>query len=95
MALVFDLENATCQKFVAARDRAKTREDFTRFFLLESVYRGNDLDEVMEILSVNRATCYRWVNRFDERAIDGLTPKRSPRRPPNIDESLGAKIISL
>jgi transposase len=95
LAPVFELENATYEEVVAARDRAKTRQEYTRFFLLESVYRGNDLDEVMEILSVSRATCYRWVKRFNDRGIDGLTPKRSPGRPPKIDESLGAKIISL
>lgn len=54
---------------------------------------GHTCQAIGEIVSRDPSTVYRWLVGFNDRGIDGLTPGKSPGRPPKADARVRATLV--
>jgi len=57
--------------------------------------RGYTLDQLADILSVDRDTVSRWLNQWQERGREGLTDAPRSGRPPKIDAEVEAALREI
>jgi transposase len=56
---------------------------------------GRSAKEIAELVGTTRPTVYKWVDRYRRRGVDGLEDRKSTGRPPEISDSIRARILAL
>ncbi|WP_344945512.1 helix-turn-helix domain-containing protein [Actinomadura miaoliensis] len=56
---------------------------------------GRPVSEIAAALGTTPATVYRWLARYEQSGINGLTGSRSTGRPRSVPEPVRSRIIAL
>ena len=70
-------------------DQAQSDEEprlVRRLCLIKNVYLGDTVTEAATRVGVSTPTASRWIDRWNDGAVDGLRPEFSDGRPPKLDE---------
>jgi transposase len=59
-----------------------------RLSLISLVAAGMEVEEATVHFGVCAATGYNWIHRWNSRGIEGLRTRKSPGRPPRLDEGM-------
>jgi len=75
-------ENCTLKELEIAARAAKIQRTYVRLMAIKALITGFTHGQVAKLFGVNEDSVSRWVRRFNERGIDGITEgPRSGRRP--------------
>ena len=81
-----------------AIDQAQSDEEtrlVRRLCLVKNVYLGDSLTEAASRVGVATPTASRWIDRWNENAVDGLRPEWGGGRPPKLDEHQREQLQSV
>lgn len=77
-------ENCTLEELETAAKAAPIQRTYTRLMAIKALSMGFPHEQVATLFSVNEDSVSRWVRRFNQRGIDGLTEGPRSGRPPKI-----------
>ncbi len=77
-------ENCTLEELVTAAKAAPIQRTNLRLMAIKALTMGIAHEQVAALFGVNEDSVSRWVRRFNERGIDGLTEGPRSGRPPKI-----------
>lgn len=77
-------ENCTLEELETAAKAASIQRAYTRLMAIKALAMGFPHEQVAALFGVNEDSVSRWVRRFNERGIDGLTEGPRSGRPPKI-----------
>lgn len=77
-------ENCTLAELETAAGAAVSKRSHVRMMVVKALLLGITYDQVAALYVVTRRTLSRWVERFNERGIDGLIEGRHSGRPGKI-----------
>jgi len=77
-------ENCSFAELEVAARAAPRQRGHVRMMAIKALLLGGSHDYVAELYGVSRRTLSTWVNRFNNRGIDGLIEGRRSGRPPKI-----------
>ncbi|PSQ55222.1 hypothetical protein BRD22_10075 [Halobacteriales archaeon SW_8_68_21] len=83
------LEHLSEEELDEAIDQAQSDEEpylVRRLCLIKNIYLGDTLTEAATRVGVTTPTASRWVDRWNNDAVDGLRPDSGSGRPPKLDE---------
>jgi len=72
-----------------AIDQAQSDEEpylVWRLCVIRNIYLADTLTEAVTRIGVTTSTASRWVDRWNENAVDGFRPNSGGGRPPKLDE---------
>jgi transposase len=87
-----NFENCTFGEMQAAEKNAASKRAARRIMALRLLFQGRDYDDVLAIMDCSSRTLARWIARFNDYGIDGLThdverPGRPTKIPPDKHEA--------
>jgi len=88
-------ENCTLEELETAAKAAPIQRTYTRLMAIKALAMGFPHDQVAGLFAVNEDSVSRWVRRFNERGIDGLTEGPRSGRPPKIKTDLAQEYREL
>ncbi|MGH7745455.1 MAG: helix-turn-helix domain-containing protein [Candidatus Dormibacteria bacterium] len=53
---------------------------------------GHSVPEIARMAGTTRPTVYKWIPRYEQHGIDGLSDRVSTGRPPEVSGEVRAKI---
>ena len=56
---------------------------------------GHSVPEIARMAGTTRPTVYKWIARYEQHGIDGLSDRVSTGRPPEVSGEVRAKILAL
>jgi transposase len=56
---------------------------------------GHSAPEIARMAHTTKPTVYKWITRYEQEGIDGLTDRVSTGRPPEISAEVRARILAL
>ena len=77
-------ENCTLAELDTAAQAAPSKRSHVRMIAIKALLLGISHDQVAAIYSISRRTLSRWINRFNDRGIDGLIERSRSGRPSKI-----------
>jgi len=77
-------ENCTLEELETATKAAPIQQTNLRLIAIKALTTGLPHKQVAALFGVNEDSVSRWVRRFNERGIDGLTEGPRSGRPPKI-----------
>lgn len=77
-------ENCSFAELEVAARAAPRQRGHVRMMAIKALLLGGSHDYVAELYGISRRTLSTWVNRFNNRGIDGLIEGRRSGRPPKI-----------
>jgi transposase len=77
-------ENCTSEELETAAKAAPIQRTNLRLMAIKALAMGIPHEQVAALFSVNEDSVSRWVKRFNERGIDGITEGPRSGRPPKI-----------
>lgn len=77
-------ENCSLEELETAAKAAPIQRTYTRLMAIKALAMGFSHEQVAALFGVNEDSVSRWVRRFNERGIDGLTEGPRSGRPPRI-----------
>jgi len=90
-----NLENCSLDELVTAMGAAATGCSRDRMRAIRALAHGHDFIMVADIFEVCERTLERWVERFNQRGIDGLIDAPRSGAPPKIKPDETAEILEL
>jgi transposase len=82
-------ENCTLEELETAARAAPIQRTNLRLLAIKALAMGIPREQVAALFGVNEDSVSRWVRRFNERGIDGLTEGPRSGRPPQINAEQG------
>ena len=79
-----NLENCSLVELVTAAKASPVQRSYIRLMAIKALAMGLTHEQVATLFEVNEDSVSRWVRRFNERGIDGLTEGYRSGRPPKI-----------
>lgn len=81
------LEGVAAAELRAALADASDHKAVRRLMVALAYEDGEPVDRLSDRYGIPRSTLYYWLDRFEERGVDGaLTDEPRPGRPPKLDE---------
>ncbi len=77
-------ENCTQEELVTAAKAAPIQRTNLRLMAIKALTMGISHEQVAVLFGVNEDSVSRWIKRFNERGIDGITQGPRSGRPPKI-----------
>jgi transposase len=56
---------------------------------------GHSAPEIARMAGTTKPTVYKWITRYEQQGIDGLSDRVSTGRPPEISAEVRARILTL
>lgn len=74
---------------------AETDDDemVRRLIFIKNLYRGDTITEAASRVGKSPATGSRWLNRWNDGGVEGLTPNYGGGRPPKLDGAERRKLL--
>ena len=88
-------ENCSLSELETAAQAAVSKRSHIRMMAMKALFFDVSHDQVAGIYSVSRRTLLRWIKRFNDSGIDGLTEKSRCRRPRKIKPQQAAEYREL
>ncbi len=79
-----NLENCSLGELVTTAKASPVQRSYIRLMAIKALAMGLTHEQVATLFEVNEDSVSRWVKRFNERGIDGLTEGLRSGRPPKI-----------
>ena len=77
-------ENCTFEELEIAAKASPVERSYIRLMAIKALIMGLPHEQVAALFGVNEDSVSRWVRRFNQRGIDGLTEGPRSGRPPKI-----------
>jgi transposase len=94
-SLTPNAENCSRSELHTAMGAARSGRERDRMIAIRALLEGESIDTVARVFGRHRRTIKQWINRFNERGIDGLLDAPRSGAPPKIPQTMEGDLIDL